>query len=114
MLLGDFAQLPPVGDKPIYASPFQSSYLLTQHGHFIYGIFETVVILSENIRQAGKNLEAEQFRAILLRLRDGQSTQDDWMTLCQRTPQHASMSEHRDYILTSLVWQSTTLRNLRT
>ena len=29
MLLGDFAQLPPVGDKPIYASPSQSSSLLT-------------------------------------------------------------------------------------
>ena len=45
-------------------------------------------MLSPNIGQAGNNPEAEQFRAILLRLRDGQSTQDYWMTLCQRTPQH--------------------------
>ena len=44
MLLGDFAQLLPVGDKPIYASPSQSSSLLTQHGHYIYGLFQTVVI----------------------------------------------------------------------
>ena len=29
MLLGDFAQLLPVGDKPIYAFPSQSSFLLT-------------------------------------------------------------------------------------
>ena len=85
MLLGDFTQLPPVGDKPIYASPYQSSSLLTQHGHSIYGLFETVVMLSENIRQAGNNPEAEQFRAIFLRLRDGQSTQDDWMTLSEDT-----------------------------
>lgn len=35
MLLGDFTQLPPVGDKPIYASPSQSSSLLTQHGYAI-------------------------------------------------------------------------------
>ena len=96
MLLGDFAQLPPVGDKPIYASPSQSSSLLTQHGHSIYGLFQTVVMLSENIRQAGNNPEAEEFRAILLRLRDGQSTQDDWMTLCQRTPQHVNMSDFTD------------------
>ena len=41
MLLGDFAQLPPVGDKPDYASPSQSSSLLTQYGHSIYGLFET-------------------------------------------------------------------------
>ena len=93
MLLGDFGQLPPVGDKPIYASLSQSSSLLAQHGHSIYGLFETVVMLSENIRQAGSNPEAEEFRAILLRLRDGQTTQDDWMTLCQRTPQHVNMND---------------------
>ena len=96
MLLGDFAQLLPVGDKPIYASPSQSSSLLTQHGHSIYGPFQTVVMLSENIRQAGNNPEAEEFRAILLRLRDGQSTQDDWTSLCQRTPQHVNMSDFTD------------------
>ena len=95
-LLGDFAQLLPVGDKPIYASPSQSSSLLTQHGHSIYGLFQTVVMLSENIRKAGNNPEAEEFRAILLRLRDGQSTQDDWTTLCQRTPQHVNMSDFTD------------------
>ena len=96
MLLGDFAQLLPVGGKPIYTSPSQSSSLLTQYGHSIYGLFETVVMLSENIRQAGNNPEAEQFRAILLRIRDGQTTQDDWMTLCQRTPQHVNMSDFTD------------------
>ena len=68
MLLGDFAQLPPFGDKPIYASPSKSSSLFAQHGHSIYGLFETVVMLSANVRQAGNNPEAEQFRAILLRL----------------------------------------------
>ena len=40
MLLGDFAQLPPVGDKPIYASPSKSSSLFTQHGHSIYGLLK--------------------------------------------------------------------------
>ena len=50
-------------------------------------------MLTENIRQAENNPEAEEFRAILLRLRNGQSTQDDWMTLCQRTPQHVNMSD---------------------
>ena len=55
-------------------------------------------------------------RVILLRLRDGRSTQDDWITLCQRTPQHVNMSDFTDalrlYFLTSSLWQSTTLRNL--
>ena len=62
MLLGDFAQLPAVGDKPIYASPSQSSSLLAQHGHSIYSLFETVVMLSENIRQAGNNQLQNHFQ----------------------------------------------------
>ena len=53
-------------------------------------------MLSENIRQAGNYPEAEEFRVILLRLRDGQSTQNDWITLCQRTPQHVNMSDFTD------------------
>ena len=92
MLLGDSAQLPAVGDKPTYASPSQSSSLLAQHGHSIYSLFETIVMLSENIRQAGNNPEAEQFRAVLLGLRYGQTIHDDWMTVCQRTPQYVNMS----------------------
>ena len=47
MLTGNFAQLPPVGDKLVYAFPSQYSSLLAQHGPFIYGLFETVVMLSE-------------------------------------------------------------------
>ena len=81
----DTLENPPLGDKPVYAFPSQSSSLLAQHGHSIYGLFETVVMLSENIRQAGNNPEAEQFRAILIRLRDGETNQDEWMTLSEDT-----------------------------
>ena len=92
IILGDFAQLPPVGDRPVYATP--SSSLLAQHGHSIYTLlFQTVVMLAENIRQAGTNPQVEEFRAILRRLRDGQSTQDEWIKLCERTPQHVNMSD---------------------
>ena len=47
MFPGNFAQLLPVGEKPVYAFPSQSSSLLAQHGPVIYGLFETVVMLSE-------------------------------------------------------------------
>ena len=33
----DTPENPPVGDKPVYAFPSQSSSLLAQHGHSIYG-----------------------------------------------------------------------------
>ncbi|CAH3157427.1 unnamed protein product, partial [Porites evermanni] len=38
-----------------------------------------------NIRQTENNPEAEQFRAIPRRLRDGQTTQDDWITPSEDT-----------------------------
>ena len=46
MFPGNFAQLPPVANKPVYAFPSQSSSLLAQCGPFIYGLFE-IVMLSE-------------------------------------------------------------------
>ena len=86
ILLGDFAQLPPVGDKLIYAT--SPSSILGQHGYSIDTLFETVVMLRQNIRQAGNNPQAEVFRQLLMRMRNGQSTQCDWQKLFERTPQH--------------------------
>ena len=58
-ILGEITQLPLVGDKPIYAFLSQSSSLLAKHGHSICSLFEAVVMLSVNIREAGNNPEAE-------------------------------------------------------
>ena len=52
----------------------------------MYHLFTTVVILDQVIRQSGASTESKRFRELLLRLRDGQSTEDDWTTLLQRTP----------------------------
>ena len=92
--LGDFAQLIPVGDKPIYAT--SSSSLLGQHGYSIYTLFKTVVILRQKIKQAGNNPQAEVFRELLMRMRNGQSMQGDWQKLCERTPQHVNMDNFTD------------------
>ena len=96
LLLGDFGQLPPVGDRAIYSPP--SGSLLGDHGHSIYTLFATVVILMENVRQAGNNPEAESFRELLLNIRDGNITQDDWKKLQERTPQNVSMEYFKDAV----------------
>ena len=51
ILFGDFGQLPPVGDCLLYAEP--TSNQLSVHGHHIYRIFNTVIILDQVLRQDG-------------------------------------------------------------
>ena len=76
ILIGDFAQLPPVGDRPLYATDKPDS-----DGHILYRQFDTVVILTEMVRQNGADLEQVVFRDLLLKLQDGESTEEDWQIL---------------------------------
>ncbi len=88
IIFGDFGQLPPVGDRPLYADPSNND--LSIHGHTIYSLFTTVVILKQVLRQSGSDPTTHAFRELLLRLRDGKVTEDDWKTLLQRSPHHAT------------------------
>lgn len=100
ILLGDFGQLPPVCDRPLYVAGNGST--ISDHGHSLYLLFETVVILDEIMRQAGSNPEAQAFRSLLMRMRDGNITEQDWHHLLQRSPTIVNMVEFRmqfDYIL---------------
>ena len=84
ILFGDFGQLPPVGDRPLYAEPTHQQ--LSMHGHHIYHTFNRVVILDEVLRQAGMDPEVQRFRELLLHLRNGNITQEDWLKLLERDP----------------------------
>ena len=66
ILFSDFGQLPPVGDRPLYCNAPAGS--LGEHGHGIYQLFTTVVILSQALRQAASDSGALTFRSFLLRL----------------------------------------------
>ena len=84
ILIGDFGQLPPVGDKPLYASP--SSHPLSVHGHHIYKLFNTVIILEYVLCQNGTDPMIQRFREFLLQLRNSNVSRDDWEMLLQRAP----------------------------
>ena len=56
----------------------------------MYKLFTKVVILDQIIRQSGASTENKRFREILMRLRDGKSTENDWQTLLQHTPTQAT------------------------
>ena len=85
LLLGDFAQLPPVRDEPLYrTSPTGSSGI---HGHTTYKLFTTIVILDLVLRQVGSDPSTLTFKSFLLRLCDGTVETDDWQMLLKHSPQ---------------------------
>ena len=72
LLFGDFGQLPPVMDLPLYTTDSRSE--LSDQGRAAYQTFQQAVVLDQVMRQAGQDPEQVKFRDILLRLRDATVT----------------------------------------
>src|SRR6185436_10281227 len=68
ILFGDFGQLPPVLDLPMYTTISRDS--LSNDGRTAYKQFQEVYKLDVIQRQSGDSDEQKIFREILLRLRD--------------------------------------------
>ena len=84
LLFGDFGQLPPVMDLPLYTTDSRSE--LSDQGRAAYQQFNQAVVLDQVMRQAGQDHEQVLFRDILLRLRDAKVTIADWKCLMMQTP----------------------------
>ena len=88
ILTGDPGQLPPVADKALYHA--RPSNPVGEQGHQAYHMFDKVVKLTVNQRVQGMTSEQVQFRDLLLRLRKGDSTVDDWKLLLTRQPSNVT------------------------
>ena len=84
LLFGDFGQLPPVMDLPLYTTDTRSD--LSDQGRHAYLHFEKAITLTRIMRQTGQHPDQVYFRDILLRLRNAEVTQEDWNHLMTRTP----------------------------
>ena len=84
LLFGDFGQLPPVMDLPLYTTNTRSD--LSDQGRAAYLQFDKAFTLTQIMRQAGEDPEQVRFREILLRLRNAEVTMEDWNCLMQQTP----------------------------
>ena len=84
LLFGDFGQLSPVMDLPLYTTDSRTE--LSDQGRAAYQTFQQAVVLDQVMRQAGQDPEQVQFRDILLRLRDAKVTLAGWNHLMTRTP----------------------------
>jgi hypothetical protein len=95
ILFGDPGQLPPVADKPLYHA--KPSNAVGEQGYQSYSMFDKVIKLTVNQRVQGMSSEQVAFRDLLLRLRKGESTVDDWKLLLTRQPSAISnLSEFED------------------
>jgi len=86
LLFGDFGQLPPVMDLPLYTTSPSSP--LSDIGSNVYQTFTQAVILDHIMRQSGDDHSQSLFRDILLRLRNCEVTENNWGVLMTRTPAH--------------------------
>lgn len=81
IIVGDFGQLPPVCDLPMYSRDPCAADHLSEDGRIAYSQFQEAYKLEAVQRQIGNSDEQRQFRDLLFRLRDGESTQSDWELL---------------------------------
>ena len=88
ILTGDPGQLPPVGDKPLYYA--KPSRAFGEQGLQAYQLFDKVVKLTVNQQVQGMTSEQVSFRELLLRLRKGESTIDDWKLLLTCQPSNVT------------------------
>ena len=80
--MGDFVQLPPVGDKPLYFADLEKlSHQLTW-GKLVFNDFKKTIIFDTIMRQQGD--EQKRFREVLNNLSTGHFTIDDWHFLADR------------------------------
>ena len=94
MLVGDFGQLPPVMDLPLYSSVPRSA--IADLGRTTYQLFAKAVVLTEVLRQDGQDREQVRFRELLLHLRNGEVSVADWellMTQCRSRVDSAAFDD---------------------
>lgn len=96
LLFGDFAQLPPVGDSPLYSSKAPHKPLPIA-GRDVYLSFSQSITLQQIFRQQGDDPVSQQFRDLLLRQRTYSITQEDYNLLSTRFSHNLPDEEKRTF-----------------
>ena len=95
ILFGDFGQLPPVLDVPMYSS--EKGGTLSNDGIAVYREFREVYKLEAIERQSGNSSEQQIFWEILLCAHNGKNTLADWEKLTTRIKEKIPLLEFRNF-----------------
>ena len=96
ILFGDFRQLPPVLDLPMYTNNI-SQDTNSNKGIGTYKDIREVYELDIVQRQSGESEDQRVFRDILLRLREGESNLNDWKILAKRFEEKLTQTERDEF-----------------
>lgn len=92
---GDLGQLGPTrDDKADLHLPANNDYEESKVGYEVYRAFNQAVILSQTMRQAADQVT---FRDLLLRIRNGTATEEDWMNINNRSEEELSEEEQKNF-----------------
>lgn len=98
LLCGDFAQLPPVMGKALYARLIpQRSSTDVLHAREYYHCLAHTVVLDRVIRQGGSDRESVRFRNTLDELRNNKLSKPHWEMLLTRVEDNLPLSEIEEF-----------------
>ena len=95
-LLGDFGQLPPVMDRPMFDTAAGGGRI-SEDGRASFRAFTKAVVLRRVERVRGSDPAQEAFRRLLSNIRDGSITTDDYQLLSTRLDVRVSTEEKRQF-----------------
>jgi ATP-dependent DNA helicase PIF1 len=93
LLVGDFHQLPPVGQAALYSNLPARPSELASHGKGAYEAIDRTAVLDQVMRQGGDDAESSAFRTALAELRSDSVSDSTWKLLLTRCKQGLSTDE---------------------
>jgi len=96
VLIGDFFQLPPVGERSLYDTKPPSNAPGQEYisaGQQLYRLFDRTIILDRVMRQQGEDERSVRFRDLLTGLREGTVAPDGFELLSSRVRSKLSVVE---------------------
>ena len=107
VFMGDFAQLPPVGDKPMYYTDPKDLSPYQVKGVELFKLFDNTIIFDEIMRQKGDS--QQRFRECLEKLSNGSFDRTDWEYLGKRSFFSLKPEEQDDFMKNAVMVCSTNL-----